>query len=277
MKTVQRWVLIFLLCLSVTVLTIMLRTGIAPAQTRPPYTKEDCVKCHAGRVNDIATAGGKHRSVPCVGCHFGHPPEVKKPIAQCSKCHLKTRKAHFGVTGCLDCHTNPHTPLRITFKSKDACLNCHAHQAEQLSDNKSKHTALGCTTCHDVHRKVPECTQCHVPHSDKMTGGCKQCHNPHMPNRVTYAVDLPSQNCGVCHGKIFDLVSATTSKHKALKCAFCHKDKHRTIPFCQDCHGSPHPAGIMVKFPKCGQCHNIAHDLNNWSAVVSQKTPTLTP
>ncbi|MGC1455696.1 MAG: cytochrome C, partial [Nitrospirota bacterium] len=46
-------------------------------------------------------------------------------------------------------------------------------------------------------------------------------------------------------------------------------------PVCQDCHGSPHPAGIMAKFPKCGECHNIAHDLNNWSA--SPKPVTTKP
>jgi hypothetical protein len=45
------------------------------------------------------------------------------------------------------------------------------------------------------------------------------------------------------------------------------------VPKCQDCHGSPHPAGIMAKFPKCGECHNIAHDLNNWTVASVQETP----
>jgi hypothetical protein len=277
MKTVQRWSLIFLPCLSMVIVMILFRSGIATAQSKPPYKKEECVQCHAARVSDIATAGGKHRSVPCLGCHVGHPPDVKKPIALCSKCHFKERKAHFGTTGCLDCHTNPHTPLRISFKGKDACLNCHGRQAEQLASNKSRHTALGCSTCHDVHRKVPECSQCHVPHSDKMTGGCKLCHKAHMPKLVSYSSDLPSQNCGACHAKVLDLLSATTTKHKTLTCAFCHKDKHRKIPACQDCHGSPHPKGIMVKFPKCGRCHDIAHDLNNGGVTVSKETLTLAP
>jgi hypothetical protein len=181
-------------------------------------------------VGNITTAGGKHRSVPCVGCHAGHPPDVKKPIALCSKCHFSSRKAHFGITG---------------------CLNCHARQVEQLSTNKSKHSALNCSMCHDVHRKIPECSRCHVPHSDKMIGDCKQCHKAHTPKVVSYAADLPSQNYGACHAKAFDLLSATTTKHKTLKCAFCHKDKDRKVAICKDCHGSPHPKGIMVKFPQC--------------------------
>jgi hypothetical protein len=37
------------------------------------------------------------------------------------------------------------------------------------------------------------------------------------------------------------------------------------VPKCQDCHGTPHPAGMMAKFGKCGDCHGIAHDINNWT------------
>jgi hypothetical protein len=270
MKTVKRISLMVALFLCVSIGALLVCSGIAPAQTKSSYTKEECVQCHAARVNDIATAGGKHKIVPCIGCHHGHPPEVKKPIAQCSKCHLTTRKAHFEVTGCLNCHKNPHTPMKISFQGKNACLNCHQLQSDQLKENKSKHTALDCSTCHDVHRKVPLCTQCHVPHGGKVTSGCKNCHNAHMPKLVTYSAELPSKDCGMCHKQVFDLLSASTSKHKPFECARCHVGKHRMVPTCQSCHGSPHPASIMVKFPQCGKCHNTAHDLNNWSAELSK-------
>jgi len=276
MKTAGCWSLMARMFLCAGIAALLVHPGLAPAQTKSSYKKEECVQCHAGRVSDIATAGGKHRSVPCVGCHVGHPPDVKKPIAQCSKCHFKTRKAHFELTGCLNCHTNPHTPMRISFKGKDACLNCHAIQVDQLRNNRSKHSLVDCSECHDVHRKVPECTKCHVPHAGKITGGCKQCHKAHMPKLVTYSADIPSKDCGACHKKVADLFVTNTSKHKPLECAFCHKEKHRMVPACQDCHGSPHPAGIMAKFQKCGRCHNIAHDLNNWSEVGSQATSTVT-
>ncbi len=108
------------------------------------YKKEECKNCHPDQVNDIASAGRKHRSVPCIGCHTGHPPEVEKPIAECTKCHLKTRKSHFEVPGCLNCHKNPHTPLNITFSAQAGCFNCHGVEVRQLSDNPSRHTALGC-------------------------------------------------------------------------------------------------------------------------------------
>jgi hypothetical protein len=50
------------------------------------------------------------------------------------------------------------------------------------------------------------------------------------------------------------------------------------IPECEGCHGTPHPAGIMAKFTKCGDCHHTAHDLNNWTSVMQKETPqTETP
>jgi hypothetical protein len=35
----------------------------------------------------------------------------------------------------------------------------------------------------------------------------------------------------------------------------------------------PHAPGMHQKFPKCGDCHNIAHDLNNWKSQQGPKTP----
>ncbi|HWI39949.1 MAG TPA: cytochrome C, partial [Verrucomicrobiae bacterium] len=41
----------------------------------------------------------------------------------------------------------------------------------------------------------------------------------------------------------------------------------------QKCHGTPHPAALMAKFPKCGDCHSIAHDLNQWGAAGAAPAP----
>ncbi len=248
------------------------------AQPQPALINDDCVKCHAAPPTDVTAAGGKHKDVGCTGCHAGHPPTVKKPIPQCNQCHMG--KPHFEIKGCLTCHKNPHTPLNISFSDKvtDACLSCHTPQIEQLKKFKSKHSALDCSTCHSVHRKVPQCTQCHKPHSAEMVvADCKKCHKAHQPTMVAYAADTPSKDCGACHAKVLNLLNASKAKHKALACAFCHQEKHKMVPKCQDCHGSPHPAGIMAKFPKCGECHNIAHDLNNWPATTKQEAPKQTP
>jgi predicted CXXCH cytochrome family protein len=186
-------------------------------------------------------------------------------------------KPHFEIAGCLNCHKNPHTPLNISFASNvtDACLSCHTQQIAQLRDNKSKHTNLNCSTCHSVHKKVPQCNQCHKPHSAEMAAGdCRKCHKAHMPKVVTYAANTPSKDCSACHRR--PSTSQRQSVVPRLLHVPCHQERHKMIPNCQDCHGSPHPAGIMAKFQKCGECHNIAHDLNNWP-VTKKEAPKEAP
>ncbi len=259
-------------------LAIFCFAGMACAQetgAKATLTSADCVKCHAKPPADIAANGGAHKTnVTCQDCHIGHPPTVKKIIPECSMCH--EGKPHFGLKGCLSCHTNPHTPKIIKFGNNvtDPCLTCHTPQIEKLRKYKSKHSALNCSFCHNVHGRIPLCTQCHKPHSQDMTAtDCKKCHQAHMPLVVTYGADTQSKLCGSCHKKAYDLLNASPAKHKSVLCVTCHQSKHKMIPKCQDCHGVPHPAGMMAKFPKCGMCHNIAHDLNHWPAEKAPESP----
>ncbi len=231
-------------------------------------TSDDCIKCHAVPPADIAKAGGGHKVISCQDCHAGHRPLSKDNIPQCNQCHMG--KSHYELKGCLTCHKNPHTPLAIMFTGQltEPCLTCHKGQIEQLKTHKSKHTALTCTNCHDVHRKLPECLKCHKPHSaDMANADCKGCHKAHMPAVVTYASDIASKNCAACHKTAYDLLTANKTKHKNFACAFCHQEKHKMVPKCQDCHSTPHPEGITARFPKCNDCHNTAHDLNQWTVI----------
>jgi len=252
-------------------LSIGLVSGAWAADASSALANLDCVKCHAKPPADIAAAGGAHKtSVSCQDCHVGHPPAVKRPIPQCSMCH--SDKPHYKLTGCLSCHKNPHRPKDISFGRNvtDPCLSCHTGQIKQLRENKSKHSALNCSFCHDVHGKIPQCTQCHKPHSSEMTAAdCKNCHKAHMPKVVTYSSTLPSKNCAACHKNAMSLLSASKAKHSKLLCVTCHQGKHKMVPKCQDCHGTPHPAGLLAKFSRCQECHNIAHNLNNWTGAAA--------
>ncbi|MBK5274283.1 MAG: cytochrome C [Desulfuromonadales bacterium] len=237
------------------------------AASAPKLLTADCAKCHSKAPADIAAAGSKHKTeISCQDCHNGHPPTTRKIIPLCSQCH--EGKPHYKLDACQGCHSNPHTPLKITFGNKvtDACITCHATgQIDKLRDNKSKHSALYCSTCHDVHGKIPNCTQCHKAHfAEQTTADCKKCHQAHMPKNVTYSDKLPSKDCAACHKKAYDQLTASTFKHKTLTCVACHQAKHKMIPQCQSCHGTPHPAAMLSKFPKCGFCHSIAHDLNGF-------------
>jgi len=88
-----------------------------------------------------------------------------------------------------------------------------------------------------------------------------------MPKNVAYGDKTPSKDCAACHKKAYDLLTASTFKHKNLACVACHQAKHKMVPQCQSCHGKPHPAAMLAQFPKCGFCHNIAHDLNGFRAA----------
>lgn len=236
------------------------------AADKASLAPEDCVKCHEAPPADIAAAGGKHKTdVTCVDCHAGHRPASKNNIPKCAQCH--EGKPHYGLKNCLECHNNPHKPLSIVLavKTTEPCLTCHTDQIKQLKENQSRHSSQFCTNCHDVHRKVPECVKCHRPHSAEMAqGDCRKCHKAHMPKVVTYASDLPNKECGACHKQALSLLSATAAKHKDVPCVKCHENRHKTVPECQQCHPGKHAATIMKKFPKCGMCHNVAHDLNHW-------------
>jgi hypothetical protein len=250
------------------------------AKATPTLTSADCVKCHAKPPADIEAKGKAHKTqITCQDCHQGHPPTVKKIIPLCGQCH--EGKPHFKLGGCLGCHKNPHTPKEISFGRDvtDPCLSCHTPQIAQLKQSPSKHSKLACSFCHDVHGRVPQCTQCHKAHSADMGApDCKKCHKAHMPKTVAYAGDTPSKHCAACHTKAYSLLVASKAKHKTLLCVTCHQEKHKMVPKCQDCHGVPHAAGIMTKFPKCGDCHGIAHDLNNWqvSPAGAAATPAAT-
>ncbi len=264
--------------LSIVILSLSLAALANADEPKKPngLSSNDCSKCHASQPADIDANGGKHKSkISCQDCHAGHRPTSKNNIPVCSQCHQG--KPHFdSLKGkCLTCHTNPHTPLKITFTQPqtDACLTCHTAQIKQLRENKSKHSTQNCTNCHGVHRVKPACTQCHKPHSSDITAAdCTKCHKAHMPKVVAYASDTDSKFCAACHRNQYNMLVASKVKHSTFNCAFCHQDKHKMIPKCQDCHGAKHPASIMAKFTRCGDCHKIAHDLNNWTSAPAAAT-----
>jgi predicted CXXCH cytochrome family protein len=258
-------------------LTFLLLAGTALAAPAAPaapaangkgavLTAADCAKCHQRQPAEIEAKGAAHKTqIDCQACHQGHRPAVANNIPVCSMCHSGSK--HYELQGCSSCH-NPHQPLDVVLKGDitEPCLTCHADQGQELASFPSKHAKVSCTFCHaERHGVVPECVQCHQPHSAQMTqADCRLCHQAHQPTTLTYGAQTASILCAACHTVAFDQLSATKSKHHDVACVTCHQQKHKTVPQCADCHGLPHAEGMHQKFPRCGDCHNIAHDLNNW-------------
>ena len=244
---------------------LLLSTGTVLAQ--PMLSVDDCAKCHEQQPREIEEAGSAHKEqINCQECHIGHKPVSANNIPLCSMCHEGS--AHYQLENCLSCH-NPHQPLRVVLAGdlKAECLTCHTDQNAQLEANPSKHTTFACNFCHaDKHGVIPECLQCHEPHSEKVAqADCATCHEVHQPLVLKYPDTTQNILCAACHDLPYSQLMATGTKHREVACVSCHADQHKTVPQCSDCHDLPHAEGIHAKFPLCGSCHNIAHDLNNFS------------
>jgi|WetSurSiteA1Bulk_404760.scaffolds.fasta_scaffold13044_2 predicted CXXCH cytochrome family protein len=233
----------------------------APAQ----LTTADCIKCHTAVVQTVDSKGAKHKTaVSCMDCHKGHPPMVSKEkiIPLCSACHAG--KKHYEIGGCNACHSDPHAPvdMKLGANITGPCLSCHEQQGKEVKDHPTLHSKLFCTTCHKEHKQVPPCLQCHRAHTSEMVNkDCLTCHPAHQPLSITYGPDMSSNFCAPCHQKIANTLTGTTTKHSKLACVFCHKEKHKMVPACESCHGSPHPASMTAKFKNCNACHISAHSL----------------
>jgi predicted CXXCH cytochrome family protein len=261
------WFLL-LVCLFVSFLWLTAPVGLKESvaeDTTSDLSNSDCIKCHSAVAKTVAAEGAKHKTaVTCMQCHQGHPPMVSKDkiVPACSMCHAG--KPHYEIGGCNTCHADPHAPLNMKLAANltAPCLSCHQQQGDEMKANPSLHSKLFCTTCHKAHRDVPPCLKCHQPHSSDMTDkDCMSCHPAHQPKTITYGSDMASKNCAACHNTISHTLTSTATKHSPLACVYCHKEKHKYVPACESCHGSPHPPGMVQRFPKCDMCHISAHSL----------------
>lgn len=223
-----------------------------------------CRNCHSREIEAVETEGLAHKTeVTCTDCHQGHKPKSLENIPRCSQCHAGT--AHYDQLQCLNCHRDPHQPLRIKLPKKAyaECLTCHNRQGEELKSFASYHSTLVCTDCHYQHRFMPQCTSCHRSHGPAMAEtDCQTCHAPHKPLEMAFSrPDIPTEFCAPCHAEASLTLASSKKKHHDLSCVECHAEQHGKIPECQSCHGEPHAAAMHIKFPHCADCHGSAHDL----------------
>lgn len=236
--------------------------------TQPkPLTPDQCGQCHPGLFQNLKDSGGKHRFA-CQKCHstFHAYNPIKANWAaimpKCGTCHEKPHGPK--ITDCAGCHSNPHAPKKIsaTAQLTTACFDCHGAVRDELIKFPSKHTKVACATCHTSHGYKPSCFACHKPHEKgQAITTCITCHPVHRPTQIVYGKNVPSATCGSCHGQIYNKLVKGVSKHKAVACVTCHKDRHRFIPECTSCHGKPHQTVLHDKFPRCLTCHVDVHDL----------------
>ena len=239
-----------------------------------PYTREvaplgtaDCGRCHTEIYHMIRANGGKHK-IDCRKCHVQF--HVFQPgrgsyeavLPKCETCHGAVHGDK--LLRCLGCHSQAHAPLDIPAERslEQGCPICHVEAEKEIRTFVTQHSELYCFSCHHTrHRNVPECKECHQPHSEEMTqSDCLTCHPPHKALEVVYPEDIPKEACAGCHRRAYEVLEQSGSKHTALSCARCHP-KHRAIMRCVECHPEPHSAAMLQEFRVCGRCHGEAHSL----------------
>jgi predicted CXXCH cytochrome family protein len=238
-----------------------------------PLTVADCARCHYSHYNRLRDNGAKHGQVVCMDCHeqFHVYNPVKNNFAEimpkCSSCHDAPHGDADEVRTCLGCHADPHQPLASIpdpAELDDRCAFCHTAVADSLQAKPTKHTEQNCSACHsEKHGRKPDCNECHESHSPMVvmgTADCLACHPVHTPLEIAYPADQNNQLCAGCHADPYQLLTDKQTKHSAFSCAKCHPS-HGQLMACSECHGEPHNLAIHEKFPVCGSCHNIAHDL----------------
>jgi hypothetical protein len=265
---------LFLVLALLTTLAVICQAQTGSGSQTDPYAVElpamtvaQCGQCHPTYFRTIRDEGGRHRFA-CMDCHerFHAYNPAKNNWAElmprCDQCHQQPHGDK--LTNCLQCHADPHAPLAVAMDDTlvAACTDCHREPTGQLVEFPSKHTKLNCSQCHSSHGLIPSCLECHTPHVDKQpVSTCMACHPVHKPMQISYdATAGHNATCGSCHTGVFQTWQATRSLHGTVNCGQCHAS-HGQIPTCASCHGQPHGAGMLQKFPDCLSCHVDAHDL----------------
>ena len=232
-----------------------------------PLKTQQCGRCHHYFYHQLKNDGGKHR-IDCQRCHerfhLYRPGRVEYEdiLPKCETCHGQIHGA--GLAQCAECH-EAHAPMNLPANRalEQGCHICHPEVDKEMKTYVTQHTELYCFACHHTkHRHVPECMECHRPHTRRMTQAeCLACHPPHKALQVVYPEDIPQESCAGCHQHAYNMLRQSSTKHTALSCARCHP-KHAAIMQCRECHPEAHDTDVLQRFPACGRCHGIAHSLS---------------
>lgn len=218
-----------------------------------------CGSCHGAPMETLSNTVARHGKLNCALCHENE----HGAIPSCNQCH-QPHSESMDESACSQCH-DAHSPVPVVYDdvASSQCAACHEGTYERLTTSRTGHQELSCSMCHaEQHGSIPECSQCHEPHSADMTqADCAMCHQAHEPMPVAYGEETPSLHCASCHAAAYDTLSASEAMHSELACAVCHEDEHKNVPRCRDCHGQPHSKAMLSRFEGCGDCHGTAHDV----------------
>lgn len=204
---------------------------------------------------------------------------------KCYKCHVDPKhKVETPYNLCTECHYqgDTHNALSLSFNNvlerlgtieNRFCEECHTEQCSELQKVGHTHEDT-CTNCHNDHKKVPGCLDCHDPSSvgpyhTLSKPEFEYCTDCHIGGAHTRPVINDGMDCSICHSDYYqNTLEKYGGRHFTNEtlggCDSCHTS-HKEYPSCRDCHGTfpKHLETGAVQNPNqdCTVCHEGgAHD-----------------
>jgi cytochrome b subunit of formate dehydrogenase len=240
---------------------------------------DECLKCHADKVNAREFAESAHGPNSCNSCHWeiervdvhvkemeAQGPNPKPAPVNCRRCHdsqmsafVQSIHSQIGFS-CTDCHSDIHRLLQAKIDQKliyQTCTNCHDGSAYAASIHGSAGLAgnadvPGCTDCHGIDRshhdiRAPKGEESKRFHTD----ACAECHadKKKMERNKVDPLATKTYYEGI-HGEI----EALGYPNLVAGCSDCH-GAHNVLP-------TKDPKSTLSKNNRvktCGKCH---HDAN---------------
>jgi cytochrome b subunit of formate dehydrogenase len=240
---------------------------------------DECLKCHADKVDPKAFAQSAHGPNSCNSCHWeikradAHVKEAEaqganlKPTpVDCARCHDGQTTAFFQSIhfrngfSCTDCHSGIHTVLPAKVDQKliyQICTNCHdgsayaasVHGAAALAGNAD---VPGCTDCHGVGKSLHDIRAPKGAESKEFhTDACASCHADKRKMERNDVDPLATKTYfeGI-HGKIEEL----GYPNLVAGCSDCH-GAHNVLPT-KDAKSTLSKNNLIKT---CGKCHRDAN------------------
>ena len=216
---------------------------------------------HGSPTNKYTYAGGG-----CVSCHVIGYNQTSIGGYDPAYAWNSTENEDLLGIGCEDCH-GPGTEHLSSYQASDidqvidplaeSCggtvdAECHAGARQYGNETIDGWSASAHSTGVASYAQRLDCSHCMSTEGFIATAE----GNPltSLPDDVTW-----KQTCGACHEGVYSTWTASPSKHSGVACADCH-EQHGQIPECSKCHGQPHDARMLAKFPRCLDCHMDAHN-----------------
>ena len=142
----------------------------------------------------------------------------------------------------------PSYPKKVAMESAACGTNAVAaawRPKEQLVKFPEQAFGVSCQTCHTSHGFKLSCFCC-----DKLHDEGQALTTLHQaPSGAQAAADYLREGFTSGHLRFLPWqglrqVAVDPSKHGKVNCATCHHSKHRYVPHCTECHGSPHKKEI---------------------------------